>query len=505
MSTITKTKSKTTAIKSTNTKTTAANNKSNIGTKSTKLSKSTIQQPTNTQQISIDEVDKTLQQSDIINQLKQQYILLQEQINIETKITHDFENSIINLKSQLTYYNQQYNNIDNKYQYTQNELQRINDTCNNELSIYKEKLRYLMYEQSNDIIDSTIKQLEITHQHNKQYIDNRIEYNNNIHNLILASYQTQNDFNQLTHNIHTEHEQSVQQLRIEYDNKHESIKYLYEYNIKSIRDKYELIHKNNIETTEYKKLNDIEILVNNHKIELDNIQKYFTQITNNNLELIKNLKNDIKLTKKNESITYNTLNKVIKDTDNITKPLEQNNKLIIELNKQYELYENDKSLLKQVNNDITDIEHKLKNLEWLYEIAIQKYNILKNEYINIKTQFNNAAYNTKQKLDFELLLLNKKYKTLSIDLEKTNIALYELLVNIGINKHEINNNIQYSLDSVLNNKHIQLNIYEQELNNLKHIHTMMIDYYKKLCNDNNISLEILGLHNNNNIQIQAIG
>lgn len=446
--------------------------------------------------VSLDIIDATINNSSITQQLLQQYNTLKEQIAHESLVYTDNQYTIKQMQQQYVQHTADHQLYQSQFNSKLIELQRIQLQCNNELELYKSKIRHLLSENQNNIIEQKLTNLSTVDSYQQQYNNNTQQQWIDLQSIKHTTKQLEYQYLQLQHSTNTTHESLVLQLRESYEVKGEQGKSMYDYHAKQIRDKYELMSKNDIDELEQSKTLEIDALVLSHKQSFDSIQQYFHDIQSNNMELIKSLKQELKQYKKLELIQSRSLNDVNKQSHDINIPLSSNQQLIQQLEQQVKVYESEIGELRSVNEKISTIEQDNKNMEWKYEILIQKHTQLLSELKSLKSQYTHTVYDSKQKVDFHSLILNKKYSTLTVDLEKTNVALYELITSCGLTT----DNVKHSLDYILNIKNQQINTLELQLESERRSFDTICDKYKLLCRKNNIGEHVLKIN-----QLQTAG
>jgi len=137
------------------------------------------------------------------------------------------------------------------------------------------------------------------------------------------------------------------------------------------------------------------------------------------------------------------------------------------------------------------LEEHIKNLSWEQEIQEQKFSRMKEERDELKNRLHKTIYNVQQKTGFKNLLLEKKLEAMSQDLEKTESALAEVLASTNL-QPEVIGDIKHNLEDVLMAKNKQVQRLEDNLADLKHSYSKMIQVYEAKMAEHNVPLEELG-------------
>ena len=146
-----------------------------------------------------------------------------------------------------------------------------------------------------------------------------------------------------------------------------------------LRANMEKKRKVEIAKIEAKKNQDIEALKNKHAKKYADIKEYYSEITRTNMDMITTLRQDLR----NQIGQQNKANKdkAIQEAANndIVKPYEALQKEIAHLEKEEQKCTEIKRKLDECQKEIVSTESKYKNIEWEYEVKLQKFQYLENE------------------------------------------------------------------------------------------------------------------------------
>eukprot|EP01110_Echinostelium_bisporum_P009200 TRINITY_DN32607_c0_g1_i1.p1 TRINITY_DN32607_c0_g1~~TRINITY_DN32607_c0_g1_i1.p1 ORF type:complete len:150 (-),score=21.36 TRINITY_DN32607_c0_g1_i1:276-725(-) len=107
-------------------------------------------------------------------------------------------------------------------------------------------------------------------------------------------------------NLKQEHDKSITRIRQEYEVRVKEVSVKYERKMKALRDDNEIKRKNEIHEVEERKNLHISDLVKKHDRAFHDIKVYYNDITLNNLELIKALKEQVEELKKKDELRGRT-------------------------------------------------------------------------------------------------------------------------------------------------------------------------------------------------------
>lgn len=169
-----------------------------------------------------------------------------------------------------------------------------------------------------------------------------------------------------------------------------------------------------IKQIEKKKNEKIKKLTEEHSAKYTAIKTYYADITAQNLDLIKTLKNTINDLRRHEDQDKKLLQQIEKEYKNLSDPLKQLNEEIKMLN---EMKIENANIVKQkaeIKKAIESAEIFYRKLEYEYEVKFQQYQFLKKERDLLFAKFNEAIYEIQQKVGLKVFcyfLINKSKET----------------------------------------------------------------------------------------------
>jgi hypothetical protein len=288
-----------------------------------------------------------------------------------------------------------------------------------ELKIYKGKVKQLLHEQQSGMTDVRLaheENLTLT-QDGARAEQHSLELDNRLVKVALKSAETEHVA--FITALKTEQEKAIMVLRGEYERRHMELKEHYEKKQKGVRLAAEDSRRDAVARLELLKNSHIADLMAKHKRRFDKIKKYYSDITHANLELIRNLKDEVGDMKKKEVAVQKEVADIRRVNKRLSRPLAKNRALVAALQADLAQYKQDKLLLAAVQTALSQLEDRVKNTEWEFEVATQKLAALREERDELDKKLSQAVYGVQQKQGFRNLLLEKKLTAMSQDLEKT--------------------------------------------------------------------------------------
>jgi hypothetical protein len=192
--------------------------------------------------------------------------------------------------------------------------------------------------------------------------------------------------------------------------------------MKQLRAELELRRKNEIHEIEERKNAHINELIKKHDNSFKEIKNYYNDITANNLELIKSLKEQVEEMKKKEAADQKLMIEVTTENKRLKEPLQKALKEVEFLQHELADYHKDKEALQNAKSRIKLTESELKSLKWEHEVLEQRFSKVQSERDELYNKFVSSVHEVQQKSGLRTMMLERKLDTLNQELEtKVNI------------------------------------------------------------------------------------
>lgn len=170
----------------------------------------------------------------------------------------------------------------------------------------------------------------------------------------------------------------------------------------------EELRASKIKALETKKDDKIKEIINLFSHKYKDIKNYYNDITQSNLNYIKQLKTEINGLRKNEDSDKRKLLAVQTENKQLSGPLEEVQKELCQLEQDKKRWEETKELKNKERNEITNLEKLLKELDLEYEIKLQNFKYLEKEKKILFEKYEDTMYDIHQKAGLKNLILEKK-------------------------------------------------------------------------------------------------
>lgn len=239
--------------------------------------------------------------------------------------------------------------------------------------MYKQKVKHLLYEQQNNIsslktdgdVAVKLQQDEFRKREGELAKDKR--------GLKVELKEAELAHQEVIKQMRIDHAKEITKLRQKFELQAKELQQKYEKKMRIMRDDLELRRKQEIHEIEERKNTHINDLMKKHERAFAEIKNYYNDITHNNLDLIKTLKEDVAEMKKREAQNEKLMYEIAQENRRLSEPLTKALKEVEALRQALATYEKDKLVLAQTKARLVGTEKQLKNLEWENEVLQQRF------------------------------------------------------------------------------------------------------------------------------------
>ncbi|GLD96352.1 hypothetical protein PINS_up005035 [Pythium insidiosum] len=203
-----------------------------------------------------------------------------------------------------------------------------------------------------------------------------------------------------------------------------------------------------------------------HEKAFGEIKNYYNDITHNNLDLIKSLKEEVAEMKRREAQDEKQMFEISQENKRMSEPLKKALLDVERLRKSIQVYQQDKVELRNAKARLLVLEQEFATLSWEYEVLQQRYAQVEREYRELNAQFQTSIYDVQQKTGLKNLLLEKKMDAMTLRLEHKDAELNEVLLHAKL-EPAIVDRVKGRLQDIMDNKNRDLRDLEKELATLQ--------------------------------------
>lgn len=342
------------------------------------------------------------------------------------------------------------------------ELQDLEEKHQVEIKIYKQRLKHLLQEHQNEI---THKKTESEMALKMAQDDDReieLDIKNDRRTLNIELKEVELSHEEYVRGLKREQDQKITYLRHEFERKANESQKLFEARAKKTRDQLDRTRKDEIKSIEEKKHVMIDNLMAEHQKTFADIKNYYNDITHNNLDLIKSLKEEVKELEAEERKDETRLHEKFQENKKLSAPLKRMQEDVVRLRSELEEYKSEKSQMRTTKSSLIVIEEENSNVSWEYEVLHQRYEVLVKERDELRAHFMSSIFDVKQKSAFKGLLLEKKLMGVVRIQEEKEAQLNEVLARANLDPSSLGK-VHGKVEDVLQLKNAEARKLQSEL------------------------------------------
>merc|ERR1711998_204256 len=210
---------------------------------------------------------------------------------------------------------------------------------------------------------------------------------------------------------------------VDYDNK-----------LAALRDELELRRKVELHELEERKSLHMNTLIENHQQAFAEIKNYYNAITQDNLSLIKSLKEEVVEMKKKDNDNEKVMLKISQENKNLVEPLHNALNKVEDHRQQLKNYEKDKNSLKQGKARLTQLQHQLRQRQKDYDTFESTFEQVEAERNQLYEQFEEVVQGVRLAAAQKGAALEEKMQNAMSQFEQREVQLHEVMATGGISK-----------------------------------------------------------------------
>ena len=223
---------------------------------------------------------------------------------------------------------------------------------------------------------------------------------------------------QLCEAIRKDNDSKLLRLRGDFERKMDALKAITYNKMSLIRTQNSLKREKMIKRVEAKKNAHTEQLIDKHKLELSEIQKYYSDITHSNLELIKSLKSRVTEAQVKERAKEQELLEMAHTNKHLSEPLKICMIRVEALTNQLDQYAKEKLAAQRLQQQVNKLKKSCDELQWKNYILVQKLNQIKEDSENIRKNTDQLSFSKLEKQNMYTTLVQDK-----VDSTKMEVAV----------------------------------------------------------------------------------
>lgn len=312
------------------------------------------------------------------------------------------------------------------------ELQDLEEKHQVEIKIYKQRLKHLLQEHQNEVTHKKTESelaLKMSQDDNRE---NESDVKEDKRNLNIELKEIEISHEEYIRGLKREQDQKITFLRHEFERKANEAQKLFEARMKKTRETLDRTRKDEIKSIEEAKHVMIDKLMAEHQKAFADIKNYYNDITHNNLDLIKSLKEEVKELEAEERKDEMRLHEKMQENRKLSAPLKRMQEDVIRLRSELDDYKKEKMEMRHVKSQLVVVEEECSTVSWEHEVLLQRFEELKKERDDLEKHFKSCVYDVKQKSGFKKLILEKKLAAVQRVQEEKEAQLNEVLARANL-------------------------------------------------------------------------
>ncbi|KAH8060073.1 positive regulation of protein localization to cilium [Aureococcus anophagefferens] len=242
-----------------------------------------------------------------------------------------------------------------------------------EIKVYKQRVKHLLYEHQNEITrrktgaETALKLSQDDHRLDE------VELKSDRRALKLELKETELTHDDFLKSLKQEHDRNITNLRHEFERKASEVQRNYEKKTKAVRERLEERRKRETLAIEHAKNVHIEALMKAHEKAFAEIKNYYNDITHNNLDLIKSLKEEVGEMRRKEQQDEKQMEHIAQENRRMSEPFKKAREDVDELRAELARYEREKGELRGAKARLLVVESQFGALRWEDEVLRQRH------------------------------------------------------------------------------------------------------------------------------------
>jgi hypothetical protein len=360
-----------------------------------------------------------------------------------------------------------------------------------ELQLHKEKMKALMLDHSLELSGLRVlgKQSELQDERRRSAQEAEQEDDNR--RLLSHSAQRDAERHQLLNRLKLLHEEATMLLREDFERRSNELRRHAHKQLRSTRERLEAQRKQSIARLEQRKQQHTAGVIASHKQQMDDMKRFYSDITHANLELIRSLKEEIGDMRKKEQQGSGEVRRMQRLTDRLEQPLSENAGIIDALRQRLTQHRTEAAEVERLRLQLGQLERDMERVKWETEVLTQKRGLVDSERSELQRHLRQQDTQAQQQRLFSSLIASRQIAVLQAETEKAEAGLSELLLSSGLDAATLGG-VERGLQSILLDKNREILALEDEVKEWKQRFTRMMAEYEEEMRLYGLPVEELG-------------
>ncbi|XP_050421172.1 dynein regulatory complex subunit 4-like [Adelges cooleyi] len=311
------------------------------------------------------------------------------------------------------------------------EIEDIEEKHQDEIKIYKQKLKLLMYEQHvnlSQVQAENMVSLKIANDEHIKEEEDLVKENDTLKQEIVE--MNLRNIEQIN-NIRLEHATTMRELKDRFVEDCQVIEGKYQKRMEDLRNRMNLKNKVEVAETEARKNKRIAEIIEDHNNAFNNLKEHYNDITVNNLTLIGSLKEKFVELKEDQQRAEMDLKEVTKENESLKGPLKEALGTVEELTQKMTNYAKDKQRLAVLTKRLNHSIDKYKDLQADYDELHMNFEKMQAELKTIREEHTDRIMSLQMENSKKLISAESRLRRVKETLEERDAQIARLTAAVS--------------------------------------------------------------------------
>uniref|UniRef100_A0A7S1TPS5 Growth arrest-specific protein 8 domain-containing protein n=1 Tax=Phaeomonas parva TaxID=124430 RepID=A0A7S1TPS5_9STRA len=307
------------------------------------------------------------------------------------------------------------------------EIENMEEHHRVEVRVYQQKVKHLEYEHENNIKEVEAERGGLLDEENEGFAgredDLQVEKANIRSTLVEAEISNNREIAQEKQKA----AKNLTKMNEGFDERLTHLRGRCEARLEQLRADLQLRRKVDIHEIEERKNLHINELMQNHEIAFGQMKDYYNRITRDNLELIRDLKNEVSEMKSRAEQNQREMYLKAQENKGLKRPLELRLSRVRELQAQLKDRQKDNQSLRHARARSRKLQEELVKLEATHEALRQEFQAVEAERDDLYGSFEDSIKEVQRRSDVRNMVLEQNLARMGGDLSKASVQINQVV------------------------------------------------------------------------------
>lgn len=346
------------------------------------------------------------------------------------------------------------------------EMEIMEDNHRVEVRVYLQKVRHLEYEHQNNLTNINIEGADFLAQEEQAHEDRAQKHKKAKKSLKMELAERDWVKAEEIKKMKAMHERNLEVQRKIFEKNTDELEVRCKDKLKQLEADLELRRKVHIHEIEERKNLHINDLMHNHEKAFENMKTYYNDITNDNLKLIRDLKEEVAEMKKKQGEYAKNMYSISLENQRLKEPLTKAVAEVASLRAQLKDRDKDRLSLRNAKARLQVLEGQRAELRQQHKQMQADFVAVESERDQLYGTFETAIKNVQQKTDFSNVVLEQKMKEAASDVGAMEETVEQIANGAKLDPNEIQS-IKTSINDALRSRNGMISDLEYQLLRLR--------------------------------------